>query len=137
LGHQLAQTARGTGGAAPYRHLEEIKDTLCGNDLRTFRADHSAHAFQWQHGSAGAASSARARASFSRKDIGSGFCPGRPGSWARKTISVSAATTRISRNIVPDGMSFDAFAESTQFETIIKILRALSTQDGRIVETLR
>jgi hypothetical protein len=38
---------------------------------------------------------------------------------------------------VPDGMSFDAFAESTQFETIIKILRALSTQDERIVETLR
>jgi hypothetical protein len=34
-------------------------------------------------------------------------------------------------------MSFDAFAESTQFETIIKILRALSTQDERIVETLR
>ena len=38
---------------------------------------------------------------------------------------------------VPDGMSFDAFAESTQFETIIKILAALSTQDERIVETLR
>jgi hypothetical protein len=39
--------------------------------------------------------------------------------------------------IVPDDMPFDAFAETTQFKTIIKILVALSTQDDRIVETLR
>jgi superfamily II DNA or RNA helicase len=39
--------------------------------------------------------------------------------------------------IVPDDMPFDAFAETTQFKTIIKILAALSTQDDRIVETLR
>jgi superfamily II DNA or RNA helicase len=39
--------------------------------------------------------------------------------------------------IVPDDMSFAEFAESTQFKTILKILTAMSTQDGRIVETLR
>jgi len=39
--------------------------------------------------------------------------------------------------IVPDDMSFDEFAESTEFKTILKILAAMSTQDNRIVEELR
>jgi hypothetical protein len=39
--------------------------------------------------------------------------------------------------IVSDDRPFDAFAETTEFKTIIKILAALSTQDDRIVETLR
>ena len=38
---------------------------------------------------------------------------------------------------VPDDKPFDAFAETTEFKTIIRILAALSTQDDRIVETLR
>ena len=39
--------------------------------------------------------------------------------------------------IVPEGMTFDAFAETTEYRKIVKIVSALSTQDERIVEELK
>jgi len=39
--------------------------------------------------------------------------------------------------IVPDGMSFEAFAESTDFRAVSKVITSLSTQDERIAEEFR
>jgi superfamily II DNA or RNA helicase len=39
--------------------------------------------------------------------------------------------------IVPDGMTYEEFAESTQYKKIVQIVSALSTVDDRIVEELR
>ena len=38
--------------------------------------------------------------------------------------------------IVPEGMTFETFAETTEYRKIVKIVSALSTQDERIVEEL-
>ena len=39
--------------------------------------------------------------------------------------------------IVPEGMTFETFAETTEYRKIVKIVSALSTQDERIVEELK
>jgi hypothetical protein len=39
--------------------------------------------------------------------------------------------------VVPDGMTYEEFAESTQYKKIVQIVGALSTVDDRIVEELR
>jgi len=39
--------------------------------------------------------------------------------------------------IVPDGLSFDAFAETTPFKHIARVLTTLSTQDDRIADEFR
>ena len=39
--------------------------------------------------------------------------------------------------VVPEGMEFDEFAETTAFKTIVRIITALSVHDTRIVDELR
>jgi hypothetical protein len=39
--------------------------------------------------------------------------------------------------VVPEGMEFDEFAETTAFRTVVRIITALSVHDSRIVEELR
>jgi superfamily II DNA or RNA helicase len=39
--------------------------------------------------------------------------------------------------IVPSGMHFSTFAETTEFKQVARVITALSTQDGRIAEELR
>jgi hypothetical protein len=39
--------------------------------------------------------------------------------------------------IVPEGMTFETFAETTEYRKIVKVVSALSTQDERIVEELK
>ncbi len=39
--------------------------------------------------------------------------------------------------IVPDGMSFEEFADSTEFRAVSKVITSLSTQDERIAEEFR
>lgn len=39
--------------------------------------------------------------------------------------------------IVPSGMDFDVFAETTEFRRVASVITALSTQDGRIAEEFR
>ena len=39
--------------------------------------------------------------------------------------------------IVPEGMTFETFAETTEYRKIVKIISALSTQDERIIEELK
>jgi superfamily II DNA or RNA helicase len=39
--------------------------------------------------------------------------------------------------VVPDGMSFEEFADSTEFRAVARVITALSTQDERIAEEFR
>jgi hypothetical protein len=39
--------------------------------------------------------------------------------------------------IVPSGMDFDEFAETTEFQHVARVITAMSTQDGRIAEEFR
>jgi hypothetical protein len=39
--------------------------------------------------------------------------------------------------IVPSGMDFDAFVETTEFQHVARVITAMSTQDGRIAEEFR
>ena len=39
--------------------------------------------------------------------------------------------------IVPSGMDFEKFAETTEFRHVANVITALSTQDGRIAEEFR
>jgi superfamily II DNA or RNA helicase len=39
--------------------------------------------------------------------------------------------------IIPSGMDFDEFAETTEFQHVARVITAMSTQDGRIAEEFR